>query len=88
MVPVVFQAVKLVWSSGALWEKSRWKSEARLLTEVERMSDLEQLDFFQKAIADLRLDIENTKDTDAELSATIEREISEIEKACEFLSVP
>jgi len=52
------------------------------------MSDLEQLDFFQKAIADLRLDIENTKDTDAELSATIEREISEIEKACEFLSVP
>jgi hypothetical protein len=84
---VVSRAVKLVWSSGALWEENRWKSEACLLAEIERMSDREQFELFQKAIADLRLDIENTKDTDSKMSAAIGREISEIEKACKFLSV-
>lgn len=83
MGPVILQAVERVWLSGALWEEHPWESAESALADVEKMSDREQLELFQKAIAALKLEIKDSKDP--EIDACIGWEISEIEKACKFL---
>jgi len=84
MGQVITQAVERVWLSGALWQEHPWGSAEAALADVEKLSDLEHLKLFQKAIAALKVEIENSKDP--EMDAAIGWEISEIEKACKFLS--
>jgi hypothetical protein len=83
MDPIVIQAVERVWLSGALWQSHPWESEAHAISDVEKLSNQEQLDLFEKAVAALKLEAANSGDK--HISAAIDWEIGEIEKACVFL---
>ena len=93
MGPVIAQAVERVWLSGALWQSHPWQSVEHAFDGFEDLSDLEQLELFQKAIAALKsprrnplISLEAQNFDNPEIEAAIGWEISEIEKACKFLS--
>ena len=79
MDPIVIQAIERVWLSGALWQAHPWESEAHAISDIEKLSNQEQLCLFEKAVAALKLEAVNSGDDD--ISAAIGWEIGEIEKA-------
>jgi hypothetical protein len=79
MDPIVIQAIERVWLSGALWQEHPWESEAHAIADIEKLSNQEQLDLFERAIAALKLEAANSGDDD--WIAAIDWEIGEIEKA-------
>jgi hypothetical protein len=83
MNPIVVQAIERVWLSGALRQEYPWESEAHAIADIEKLSNQEQLDLFERAIAALKLEAANSGD-DGWIAA-IDWEVGEIEKACVLL---
>jgi len=83
MDSIVNQAVERVWLSGALWRAHPWESEVHAIADIEKLSNQQQLDLFERAVAALKLEAADSGDDD--ISAAIGWEIGEIEKACVLL---
>jgi hypothetical protein len=88
MNQVVIQAVERVRTSGALWAelpKYAWNCAADAVADLEKMSEQEQLDLFEKAITALHSEMMRPGADTNNLCLTIDSEIREIDKACTFL---